>query len=583
MFKLFRLLKPFRLQIAAVLALVFCQSLSDLYLPTLLSDIVDKGILKGDVPYIWRIGGFMLLVSAAGAACIIASSYMSSRVASGFGRSARSKLFGHAEKFSLPEFDRIGTASMINRTTNDVNQVQQVLIMMMRMMVSAPMMCIGGLIMAFSKDAKLSLLLVAVIPVIGLTIFAVMRKAIPLFRAMQVKLDKLNLVLREGLTGIRVIRSFNREDYEQGRFDTASRDLADTALRVNRMMAILMPTMMLIMNLTTVLIVWFGAKRIDAGDMNIGSLIAFIQYASQIMFSLVMMSMMFAMVPRATTSAARINEMLDIAPTITDGQAAKPSSAASPSAGAARGEVEFREVSFHYPGAERPALDRVSFMAKAGETTAVIGGTGSGKTTLLNLIMRFYDAGEGEVLVGGRDVRSLSQGELRAAIGLVPQKALLFSGSVSDNIRYGKEDATDAEVRHAAEVAQAAGFVEAMPEGFSTAIAQGGANLSGGQKQRLSIARALVRRPALYLFDDSFSALDASTEARLRAALAEETGGAAVLVVAQRVSSVMAADRILVLEEGRLAGDGTHAELLESCGVYREIVESQLRTEEESA
>ncbi|KKC46639.1 multidrug ABC transporter ATP-binding protein [Paenibacillus sp. D9] len=582
MFKLFRLLKPFRLQIAAVLALVFCQSLSDLYLPTLLSDIVDKGILKGDVPYIWRIGGFMLLVSAAGAACIIASSFLSSRVASGFGRSARSKLFAHAEKFSLPEFDRIGTASMINRTTNDVNQVQQVLIMMMRMMVSAPMMCIGGLIMAFSKDAKLSLLLVVVIPVIGLTIFAVMRKAIPLFRAMQVKLDKLNLVLREGLTGIRVIRSFNRGEYEQGRFDSASRDLADTALRVNRMMAILMPTMMLIMNLTTVLIVWFGAKRIDAGDMNIGSLIAFIQYASQIMFSLVMMSMMFAMVPRAATSAARINEMLDIAPTITDGQA-KPSPAASPRTGAARGEVEFREVSFHYPGAERPALDRVSFTARAGETTAVIGGTGSGKTTLLNLIMRFYDAGEGEVRVGGRDVRSLSQEELRAGIGLVPQKALLFSGSVSGNIRYGKEDATDAEVRHAAEVAQAAGFVEAMPEGFSTDIAQGGANLSGGQKQRLSIARALVRRPDLYLFDDSFSALDASTESRLRAALAEETGGAAVLVVAQRVSSVMGADRILVLDEGRLAGDGTHAELMESCGVYREIVESQLRTEEESA
>lgn len=556
-----------------VFILVFLQSLSDLYLPTLMADIVDIGVVKGDLPYILKIGGIMLLVAFGGVLCTVAASYLSAKVAAGFGKNVREKVFTHVENFSLQEFDKIGTASLITRTTNDITQVQQVLIMMLRLMIMAPLMCIGGIIMAVSKDAKLSLVLVVILPILAAAIISIASKGVPLFKAIQVKLDKLNLILREALTGIRVIRSFNRDQHEQKRFDDANLDLTHTAVKVNRIMALLMPVMMLVLNLSAVAIIWFGGIRIDNGDMQVGSLMAFIQYAMQIMFSLIMVSMMFVMIPRASASAVRINEVLDMVPEIKDAERVKD-------AEMKKGYVEFRNVTFSYPGAEEPAIQDITFSAGPGEVTAIIGGTGSGKSTLVSLIPRFYDVDSGSILVDGVDVREMSQKDLRAKIGFVPQKAVLFSGSIAENIRYGKEDATEEEIRHAADVAQATEFIKEMNDGFDTILAQGGTNVSGGQKQRLSIARALVRRPGIYIFDDSFSALDFKTEAKLRAALKKETANATVFIVAQRVSTVMDADRIIVLDEGRIAGIGNHRELMETCKVYQEILSSQLSEEE---
>jgi len=571
--KLFRFLKSYRWAVTLVLGLVLLQSLSELYLPTLMADIVDKGVIEEDLPYIWKIGGFMLLVAAAGTVFSIIASYVSAKISAGFGKIVRNKIFTHVEHFSLQEFDKIGTASLITRTTNDVQQVQQVLIMMLRMMVMAPMMCIGGIIMAVSKDAKLSLVIVVIIPVLAAAIMIVAMKGVPLFKKMQIKLDKLNLVLREALTGIRVIRSFNRIEHEKKRFDEANADLTETAIKVNKIMGTMMPLMMLIMNFASIAIIWFGGLRISEGHMQVGDLMAFLQYAMQIMFSLIMVSMMFVMVPRASASAVRINEVLDMVPDLKDPEQPKR-------ADAKRGYVEFRDVTFSYPGAEAPAISGITFSAQPGEITAIIGGTGSGKSTLISLIPRFYDVNGGSILIDGADVRELSQEQLRSKIGLVPQKAVLFTGTVADNIRYGKEDATDEEVRHAAAVAQASEFIGEMKDGFDSAIAQGGSNVSGGQKQRLSIARALVRRPEIYLFDDSFSALDFKTDAKLRAALKSETLESTVLIVAQRVSTVMSADRIIVLDDGQIAGIGSHKELMDSCSVYREIVFSQLSEEE---
>lgn len=573
MLRMLTFLQPFRWPIVAVLVLIFLQSLSDLYLPTLMADIVDKGIVEGDIPYIFRIGGFMLLVAAAGAICSVAASFLSAKTAAGFGLGVRNRVFAHVENFSQQEFDRIGTASLITRTTNDITQVQQVLTMMLRMMISAPMMCIGGIIMAVNKDAKLSLVLVVVIPVLAAAIAIIAGRGMPLFKALQIKLDRLNLVLREGLTGIRVIRSFNRIDHEQHRFQEANRDLTATATKVNRIMAAMMPIMMLVMNFSSMAIIWFGSIRISSGHMQVGDLMAFLQYAMQIMFSLIMMSMMFVMIPRASVSAVRINEVLDMTPTMKDPKEGRQT-------GERKGYIEFDRVSFSYPGAEQPAISDISFSASPGEITAIIGGTGSGKSTLISLIPRFYDASSGSIRVDGVEVRDMTQKELREKIGFVPQKAVLFSGTIADNIRYGKEDATDEEMRHAAAIAQATEFISAMPEGFDSVIAQGGANVSGGQKQRLSIARALVRKPEIYVFDDSFSALDFKTDAKLRAALKTETEDATVIIVAQRVSTVMDADRIIVLEEGRIAGIGNHKELMASSDVYREIVASQLSEEE---
>ena len=575
MMKLFRMLKPYRIPIIFILALIFLQTMAELYLPTLMADIVNFGIVKGDVPYIWKIGGIMLLIAVGGTTCSIIASYLSSRTAGGFAKQLRSRVFRHVENFSLQEFDKLGTASLITRTTNDITQVQNVLTMMLRMMIMAPMMCIGGIFMAVSQDAKLSTIFLVVLPVLAGAIALIGSKGFPLFKQIQKKLDRLNLVLREQLTGIRVVRSFNRGEHERVRFNGANTELRDASIKVNVLMATVMPVMMLVMNFSMIAILYFGGLRIDSGDMNIGSLIAFVQYAMQIMFSLIMVSMIFVMVPRASASAERINEVLDMQPDLSD--PAQPRTMKS-----MQGTIEFDHVTFRYPGAENAALSDISFTARSGETTAIIGGTGSGKTTLLSLIPRFYDVTEGTVRVNGTDVRELRQEELRSKIGFVPQKAVLFTGTVAENIRQGKEDASMDEVIHAARTAQAENFISEMKEGYDSLIAQGGNNVSGGQNQRLSIARVLIRRPEIYIFDDSFSALDFKTDAKLRAALRSETTEAAVLIVAQRVSTVMDADRILVMDEGKIVGSGTHKELLENNEVYREIVSSQL-TEEEIA
>ncbi|AOS99506.1 multidrug ABC transporter ATP-binding protein [Exiguobacterium sp. U13-1] len=572
MIKLLKRLTVYKWAVLAVLVLVFAQSMSDLYLPTLMADIIDKGVVTGDTAYIWKIGAVMLGITGIGALAAVAASYYSSKASMGLGRDIRRQVFNHVERFSLQEFDQVGTASLITRTTNDITQVQQVVIMMLRMVVSAPIMFIGGLIMAVSKDAKLSLVIVAAMPVLVISILLILWKGVPLFGKVQKRLDRLNLVLRENLTGIRVIRAFNRERDEQVRLTKANADLTEVSIKVNKIMAFLMPVMMLVMNLTVVGVIWFGGIRIDNGGMQIGDLMAFIQYVMQIMFALVMASVMFVMIPRAAVSAKRINEVLEMTPTMID--------EGTQTADREKGTLIFDRVTFRYPGAETPVLSDISFAARPGEVTAVIGGTGSGKSTLVNLIPRFYDVTEGSIRVNGVDSQDVPQEELRSKIGFVPQKALLFTGTIAENIRFGKEDATDEEVAHAAQIAQATDFIERMPDGYDARIEQGGSNVSGGQKQRLSIARSLVRRPDLYVFDDSFSALDFKTDAALRKALREETREATVLIVAQRVSTVIDADQIIVLDEGKVAGIGTHDELFADNAVYQEIVKSQLSEEE---
>lgn len=557
----------------AVLLLVFAQTLAELYLPTLMADIVDIGIVGSDTNYIMKIGALMLLITAGGTICSIVANFLSARTAVGFGSELRSKVFSKVESFSLHEFDKLGTATLITRNTNDITQVQMVTVIILRMMVQAPLMCVGGIIMALTKDKTLTLALIIVLPIIAGIITVIARKGIPLFKLMQLKIDKLNLVVREALTGIRVIRAFDRTEREELRFDKANSDLTDNAIKVNKIMAVLMPIMMLVMNFTIIAIIWFGGIRIDNGHMQVGSLMAFIQYAMQIMFSIIMVSMMFVMIPRASASAVRINEVLDTVPEIIDPERPVESDGR-------RGFVEFRDVTFKYPGAEQPVLSDISFSVRPGEVTAIIGGTGSGKSTLINLIPRFYDIEQGSILIDGVDIREMTQASLRAKIGLVPQKTVLFSGTVKENIGYGRVAPTYEEVRCAADTAQATEFILAMEEGFNSVIAQGGTNISGGQKQRLSIARALIRRPEIYIFDDSFSALDFKTDARLRAALKREIADATVFIIAQRVATVMDADRIVVLDAGQIAGMGTHQELMNSSGVYREIVYSQLSEEE---
>ena len=573
MIKLMRFMKPYRRVLILVVILAVAQALGNLYLPNLFADIVNNGIIKGDTGYIWRLGGFMLLVTMGGTVAAVVGIFFSSKVATGFGKIIRTKLFTRVEQFSLHEFDAVSTSSLITRTTNDTTQVQQVMIVMLNMMITAPITLVAGVILALNQDVGLSWILVVVIPILVAAIIILMINAIPLFRAMQVKLDKLNLVLDEGLTGVRVVRAFDRQRYEERRFDEANLELTSIAIKVNRLIASLMPIMMLCLNVSSIAILWFGANRINNGQMQLGALIAFLQYAMQILFALLMVSMMFIMLPRAAASADRINEVLDILPEINDPDQAKL-------ADEQRGYVEFQDVTFSYPGAEEPALSNISFSARPGEVTAIIGGTGSGKSTLVSLVPRFYDIDSGHILVDGVDVREMSQEHLRSKIGLVPQKTVLFSGTIAENIRYGKEDASDEEVHHAAEVAQASDFIPAMQNGFDSVIAQGGTNVSGGQKQRLSIARALVRRPEIYMFDDSFSALDFKTDARLRAALKKETRESTVFIVSQRVSTVMDADQIIVLDDGRIVGIGNHRELMKTCEVYRDIVSSQLSVAE---
>jgi len=575
MLKLFRLLAPHRGPVAIVLVLSLAQSISSLLLPRLMSDIVDKGIVRGDQRAIFEVGGVMLLMSIVATACAIAGSYYSSRVATAFGRILRGAIFARVERLSIHQFDRFGSASLVTRTTNDTTQVQMMVIMLLTMVITAPMMAIGGIILAVSQDAQLAWVLIAVMPVMAIVFGLILRGAIPLSQAIQKKIDRLNLVLGEGLSGVRVIRAFDRGAEQRARFDRANLDLTETTIAMNHLIAFLMPALILMLNLTSIAILWFGSHRIDEGTMQVGAMIASLQYAMQILFAVFMVTAMFVMLPRASAAADRINEVLDLAPEIVD-----PANPSAPQLATRRGHVEFDNVTFQYPGAEEPALAGVSLTAHPGEITAIIGGTGSGKTTLAGLIPRFYDAIQGRVLVDGVDVRAMTQAELRARIGFVPQKAVLFTGTVADNIRYGREQASDEEVRHAATVAQAVEFVDALPQQFASPVSQGGTNLSGGQKQRLAIARAIVRRPDVYVFDDSFSALDFVTDAKLRAALKAETADATVFVVAQRISTVINADRIVVLDNGRVAGIGTHRELLQKNHVYREIVESQVSLEE---
>ena len=576
MIKLLRFMKPYRPILVLVVALAFVQAIANLYLPTLMANIIDYGIINKDIGYIWRTGGVMALVAIGGTIAAVVGILFSSRVATGFGKIIRAKLFTHVQQFSLHEFDSVGTASLITRTTNDTTQVQQMLVIILNMMITAPITMVAGIILALNQDVGLSWILVVDIPVLVAAILILMGRAIPLFRLIQVKLDKLNLILDEGLTGVRVVRAFDRQKYEEQRFDAANRDLTDISIKVNRIVATLMPLMMLVLNVSSVAILWFGAIRINNGDLQVGAMIAFLQYAMLILFALLMVSMMFIMLPRAAASATRINEVLAIKPEINDAEQLRRADEIS-------GYVEFQDVTFSYPGAEEPALSHISFSASPGEVTAIIGGTGAGKSTLVSLIPRFYDvddADSGRILVDGVDVREMSQEHLRAKIGFVPQKAVLFSGTIAENIRYGKEDASDEEIWQAADIAQATEFIQNMQDGFDSVIAQGGTNVSGGQKQRLSIARALVRKPEIYIFDDTFSALDFKTDARLRAALKKETQDSTVLIVAQRVSTVMDADQIIVLDEGHIAGIGTHRELMATSEVYREIVSSQLSSEE---
>jgi ATP-binding cassette subfamily B protein len=578
MLKLFRLLAPHRRQVAVVLVLALAQSIGTLIPPRLIADIVDRGVVRGNQLVILEIGSLMLAVSVIASACAIAGSYVSARVATGFGRTLRGAIFARASHLSIHQFDQFGSASLITRTTNDTTQVQQMLIMILTMVIAAPMMAAGGIILALSQDTQLAWVLIAVVPVMAVVFGVIMRGAVPLSTAMQAKIDRLNLVLGEGLSGVRVIRAFDRGPRQRQRFDAANLDATDTAIAVNRLIAVLMPALILMLNLTSAAIVWVGSHRIDQGVMEVGTMIAALQYSMQILFAVFMVTAMFVMLPRASAAAARINEVLEIEPEVADPVAGGAAAAASQLR--VHGRVEFQNVTFQYRGAEEPALSDISFVANPGEVTAIIGGTGSGKSTLAGLIPRFYDVNAGRVLIDGVDVREVPQAELRGRIGFVPQKAVLFTGTVAANIRYGRADASDDEVRHAAAVAQALDFIEAMPEKFAATIAQGGINLSGGQKQRLAIARAIVRRPDVYVFDDSFSALDFATDARLRAALRSEIANATVVIVAQRISTVINADRIIVLDNGRVAGIGTHSELLKQSDVYREIVASQVSLDE---
>jgi ATP-binding cassette subfamily B protein len=567
-------LRPYTAPIVLVLFLLLVQAIANLYLPALNADIITNGVVTGDIDYIVQTGAFMLMVTFALMLAAFVAVYFSAKIAMGFGRDVRSALFRKVESFSQVELNHFGTASLITRNTNDVQQVQQVVLLALTMMISAPILAIGGVIMAYRQDGPLTAILLVILPVMAVFIAVVMRRAIPLFQVMQVKIDRINLVMRETLTGVRVIRAFVRTEHEEQRFDDASRDLMDVGLRVNRLFAITMPVLMLIMNLSTVAVLWLGAFRVDSGEMPIGNLTAFIQYITQILFAIMMAVIMFVMVPRAAVSAGRIGEVLDTEPTISD-----PPAPISPSRS---GRVRFEDVEFRYPGAEEPVLRGITFEANPGEVTAIVGSTGSGKTTLVNLLPRFYDASGGQVLVDGVDVREMDRQDLWKRIGMIPQKAFLFGGTVATNLQVGDPDASEADMWEALEIAQGKEFVSDMPEQLAAPISQGGTNVSGGQRQRLAIARALAKRPDIYVFDDSFSALDFRTDARLRAALARELTTATVIIVAQRVGTILRADRIVVLDDGRIVGIGTHEALMRDCETYREIVLSQV-TEEEVA
>ncbi|HZQ49948.1 MAG TPA: ABC transporter ATP-binding protein [Candidatus Dormibacteraeota bacterium] len=562
-------LRPYWRQASVVCALALVQAIANLYLPNLNADIINNGVAKGDIDYIWRTGGVMLGVTLVLAVIAVIGVYYASFTSMSVGRDLRAAVFGRVQTFSAREINRIGTASLITRNTNDVQQIQIFLQIALTMLILAPITAVGGVIMALREDVTLSAIFLVVIPLLGLVVAFMLWRGVPLFRVVQSKIDRINQVMREQITGVRVIRAFIRGDYERQRFEAANADLTSVTLAVNRIFVIAFPAIMVIMQLTTVGILWFGGHLVDSGQMPIGNITAFMQYAIQILMSVMMAVALVILVPRAEASAARINEVIETQPAI--GEPVEPMTPAG-----ASGTVDFKDVTFGYPGGEKPVLENITFSLRPGETTAVIGGTGSGKTTLLNLIPRFFDITSGSLLVDGVDVRRQTMEGLWSRIGLVPQRAYLFSGTVASNLRFGNENATDEDLWHALDVAQARDFVTQMEGQLEAKIDQGGTNVSGGQRQRLAIARAIVKRPEVYLFDDCFSALDAGTDARLRAALRKETGNATVLIVAQRVSTVMHADRIIVIDAGRIVGIGNHQELVASCEPYREIVESQL-------
>ncbi|MEV6761525.1 ABC transporter ATP-binding protein [Streptomyces sp. NPDC051105] len=568
-------LRPYRKPISILVLLQFLQTCATLYLPTLNAHIIDNGVVKGDTDYILSFGALMIGISLAQVVCNIGAVYYGARTASALGRDVRAAVFDRVQSFSAREVGHFGAPSLITRTTNDVQQVQMLVLMTFTLMVSAPIMCVGGIVLALGLDVPLSGVLVAVVPVLAVSVALIVRRLRPLFRAMQVRLDTVNRVLREQITGNRVIRAFVRDEYERGRFGKANKDLTDMQLATGNMLALMFPIVMTTVNVSSIAVVWFGAHRIDSGDMAIGDLTAFLAYLMQIVMSVMMATFMFMMVPRAEVCAERIEEVLD-----TESSVVPP---IAPVVELRRhGHLEIRGAGFRYPGAEEPVLRAVDLVARPGEVTAVIGSTGSGKSTLLGLVSRLFDATDGSVLVDGEEVSGLDPKLLAKTVGLVPQKPYLFAGTVATNLRYGNPDATDEELWHALEVAQAKGFVEKLEGGLGAPIAQGGTNVSGGQRQRLAIARTLVQRPEIYLFDDSFSALDYATDAALRAALAQETAEATVVIVAQRVATIRDADRIVVLDEGRVVGTGRHHELMAGNETYREIVLSQL-TEAEAA
>ena len=573
MLKIIKYLKPYVGYVLLAIALLFAQAMCELSLPNYMSKIINDGILKRDNGLILQAGGIMLLISLGSVVAAICVGYLGSRIGSGMARTLRGYMFKKVSSFSNTEFDKYSTASLITRTTNDITQVQNFVTMMIRMMFYAPIMGAGGVILALSKDVSMSWIIILAVVLLIALIVVISIVVLPRFKKIQGLIDRLNLIVREQLSGMLVIRAFNTEKFEEKRFEEANRDLMKVNLFVNRVMTFMMPAMMLLMNIISVLVIWVGSHRVGEGALQVGDMMAFMQYTMQIIMSFLFISMMFIMIPRASVSAKRISEVLETELSIIDGHETK-------TAEDTVGLIEFKDVTFTYPGAEEAVLHNVSFIAKPGEITAFIGATGSGKSTLINLIPRFYDVTGGQILLDGVDIRKMREHDLREQIGYVPQKGILFSGTIESNLRYGKKDATEAEVLEATTIAQAKEFIDLKPEGLDTDIAQGGSNVSGGQKQRLSIARALVKKPQIYIFDDSFSALDFKTDAKLRAEIKENVKEATVLLVAQRISTIMHAEQIIVLDEGFVVGKGTHKELLETCEVYKEIALSQLSKEE---
>lgn len=573
--KTLQCLKPFAPMIILGIILTFTQSMLSLYLPNLMSSIVNNGIVGQDLDEVFRYGRYMLYVTLGFMACAISATFVASRVSAGFANKLRNAIYSKVQKFSLTEYKKISTSSLITRTTNDVTQVQQLTLMSMRMMVQAPLMCIGGIIMALSKNKQLSFLFVIVIPLLLVAIILLAKKILPLFTKLQKLTDRINQVIREKLTGVRVIRAFATQGYERKRYDKANKDIYEVSLKASYRMAILMPVVMFVINMSSVAVVWFGSHLVGDGAMQIGDMMAFMQYAIQVLFSILAVTMLFVMIPRAMVSVKRINEVLDTESVIKEKTEFVPKEKFTKP-----GEIEFINATFKYLDGDEPVLSDMNFKIEKGQTVAILGGTGSGKTSLLSLIMRFYDITSGTIKVGGVDIKDIPLEQLRDMMGYVPQKSVLFSGTIESNIKYGKQDATEEEMIRAAKISQSYDFISSLDEKFNAPVAQGGTNFSGGQKQRLSIARAIIKNPDIYLFDDSFSALDFQTDKKLREALAENVNGATVVIVAQRVSTVLNADKILFIDEGKIIAQGTHKELYNSCEEYREVVLSQITEEE---